>query len=617
MSNPSPVMTAAGVKPTSLRIRDLLDSRYPARVPRYQRGYAWTDENVIDLIEDLKRLLAKNPGEAGHFYGGMVAISVPDTSEPRGSYFEVVDGQQRLATFCLLLAELARKADRLQEAAKVAGENEDANKFGIYAKQIRNSYLYFERYDVEKGSEEPEPRLRLSKVDDPVFQALLMGDPPTTERESHQLLVDAVHTLRMELVDKAVDETSFASARQSLLRLQTAVLLDSFIIHIVGDSRASGYRLFAVLNDRGARLTVADLLRSHSLEMLDAYDQLREQAALLWDEILVIGGEDVDRFLGVYHASLVGARPKPQSLFDDVKKLLFREVPMSQAHAHAMYQELYALYESLQHYQDISSGTWPFAVQKGNTQSAVGDWDRSRLSRLVNTVRHDLADPLLLAARFHNDEAGFAELVHIIELFAFRYKNICGAHTAPASSAYYKECRRLRGLPRGSKLDWFELKNLLRVQLEKRASDDIFRSGLRNKLNYQNGSARPNIRELLSLLEDYRGWLKAGAQGSPKPSKLATFDLSEASIEHIHPQNPTVPDPAMADHVHRLGNLSYWSPADNSAAGNDDFLTKQPQYSASQVGLNRDLGKLPGWDLAALERREQELIDEACYLIRL
>jgi uncharacterized protein with ParB-like and HNH nuclease domain len=45
-------MTADSVKPTSLPLGVLLSQRYPAYVPRYQRGYAWEDEQVEDLIED-------------------------------------------------------------------------------------------------------------------------------------------------------------------------------------------------------------------------------------------------------------------------------------------------------------------------------------------------------------------------------------------------------------------------------------------------------------------------------------------------------------------------------------------------------------------------------------
>lgn len=616
MAGRTPAMNAASIKPTSLPIGELLDSRSPARVPRYQRAYAWTDENVTDLIEDVRRLFPFQKGEAGHFYGGMVAIAVPDASEARGLYYEIVDGQQRLATFCLLLAQLALEADRLREEAMQAGKLHEAKKFEIYAAQVRDSYLYYQKYDVEEGSQKPEPRVRLNLADDDVFQDLLQGKVPSVDagRQSHSLLVEAASLLRERLVE-AVDRSNLSTSRASLVRLQEAVLQDSFVIHIVGDSRASGYRLFAVLNDRGARLTVADLLRSHHLEMLDAYPKIRESAASLWDDLLLAGGDDVDRFLATYYTSIEGQRPKPQDLFDEVKELLFPKPARSAAAANAMLGTLKSAYNALLQYRDIRVGKWPFP-QRQSSKATLGDWDRLRLDRLINIVRHDLADPLLLAACSLGDEERFAELVHMLELFAFRYKNVCGGHTAPASSAYYKECKRIRGLSAGATVSWSTLRNDLRTQLQKRAADDIFASAIRSKLTYDNPSARLNIRELLSIVEDYSAWLGRGAKGTPKPDKLVTHDLSKASIEHIQPQNPQVTNRSLADHVHRLGNLSYWSPDDNSAAGNEDFVTKKSIYATSKVGLNRELSSLRRWDLAELEKREKELIKRACLVFR-
>jgi hypothetical protein len=52
--------------------------------------------------------------------------------------------------------------------------------------------------------------------------------------------------------------------------------------------------------------------------------------------------------------------------------------------------------------------------------------------------------PLLLATRARGNEVVFAYLTHLLEIFAFRYKNVCGAHATPASTAYYAQCLRIR-----------------------------------------------------------------------------------------------------------------------------------------------------------------------------
>ena len=45
---------------------------------------------------------------------------------------------------------------------------------------------------------------------------------------------------------------------------------------------------------------------------------------------------------------------------------------------------------------------------------------------------------------------------------------------------------------------------------------------------------------------------------------------------------------------------------------NNLFPVKRAAYATSDVNLNQDLAKLSTWDLAALEKREKELIAEAC-----
>jgi hypothetical protein len=611
MASATPVMLADHVKPTSLPVHDLLAHRYPARVPRYQRPYAWDDEHVSDLIEDLTKIMPTRTGTRGHFYGGMVAITVPLAGQAQTTAYEVVDGQQRLATFCLLLSRIALAAGRLRDEADQDGKKPEAGRFRVLAAEIRASYLYYQRFDVDKGQQQSEPRLRLSVVDDAHFQGLLEGNAPAASRDSHRLLDQAVKLLDENLVHLAVVPGDRAKSMKQLKRLRDAVLRDSFVIHIVGDTRANGYRLFAVLNDRGARLTVADLLRSHTLEMLDAHPKTLEQTALLWDDMLQEGGDEVDRFLQQYYASLEGKRVSPSDLFDKTRDLLFPgPPPAALAQADELRRAVAKMREHLGWFLRLRAGAWPFPA--GGKSNA---WERARLKRLVDTLKHELADPLLLAARAAGDEKKFAELVHVLELFAFRYKNVCNAHTSPASRAYYDECKRLRALPQGTSPNWAPFRAALRQLVEARAGDQLFAGNLGDRLRYDTGS-RANIRELLTVLEEYGAWTRAGATGKPKPDTTSVTDLNQVTLEHVYPQNPSPADPLVHPHRHRLGNLSFWSPADNGAADNDDFATKKPLYAASGVRLNQDLANHAAWDLPAIEQRERELIDEACMVFR-
>jgi hypothetical protein len=603
----TPSLSAANIKPTSLPINELLSSRYPAHVPRYQRAYAWDDDQVSDLIHDVEALLSEKPGTRGHFYGAMVAITKHDSAEPGSTVYEIVDGQQRLATFCLLLARIADRAQDIRTKALSAHKTAEAKKLLVLSERIRNSCLYYERYDVNNGIKSIEPRIRLSRVDDQFFQDLLADKSPVAIRESHRLLTAAFSVLSDELVEKHTSDIDIGTNRKSLQRLADAVLQDSFVIHIVSDTRSSGYRLFAVLNDRGARLTVGDLLRNHTLELLDGKASDFERAAELWDDVLATGAEAIDNFLITYYTSLTGKRTKRASMFDDLVKLLF---PPGESAAGVL-SRIANLKTELEMFNAIEKGKWPYDAP--DQSSKVKDWQRSRLQRLVATLRHELAMPLLLAARARGGEEVFAHLTHMVELFAFRYKNVCGAHATPASTAYYAECLRIRQHGLSSIGDLSTLRAALKKLIDSRASDTIFTNSIRDQLTYDAGSAaRSNIRHLLCTLEEYGEWLRKGATGTPVPSTTAVTDIAQATLEHIYPQHAPHRDPDLEKVVHRLGNLSYWGPGDNQAAANDPFSAKRTAYRASMIGLNQALASLATWDLKAFNERETELIKDAC-----
>jgi len=603
----TPTLSAANVKPTSLPINELLSSRYPARVPRYQRAYAWNDDQVSDLIHDIEALLPEKSGVRGHFYGGMVAITVHDSAEPGSTVYEIVDGQQRLATFCLLLARIADQAQHIKTQAISAHKTAEAKKLDVLAEGIRNNYLFYDRYDVNKGVKSVEPRIRLSRVDDDFFQDLIAGTLVSASRDSHRLLETASSLLAEELVAKHTSDPDIAKTRKALQRLADAVLQDSFVIHIVSDTRSSGYRLFAVLNDRGARLTVGDLLRNHTLELLDGKGGDLDRASELWDDVLAAGADAIDNFLITYYTSLTGKRTKRANMFDDFVKLLF---PAGVSSAKIL-SRVTNMGTELSMFNAIDKGNWPYDV--ADQSPKVDAWQRARLPRLVATLRHELARPLLLAARAHGDEVVFARLTHMLEIFAFRYKNVCGAHATPASTAYYAECLRIRNHGLNGVSDLTTLQAALRTLLAARASDTIFTNAIRDQLTYDaGGAARSNIRHLLCTLEEYGEWLRKGALGLPAPSTTSVTDIGKATLEHIYPQHSPTPDPDLEPLINRIGNLSYWGPVDNVAAGNDLFPQKKAAYAASVIALNRTIGALAGWDLNAFEDREKQLIADAC-----
>lgn len=75
-------------------IKNLLLKDYV--VPLYQRNYAWGEEEIYQLLQDIYESFKKSDGNGQYFIGSLVVLKRRDGS------FEVIDGQQRLTTISLI-----------------------------------------------------------------------------------------------------------------------------------------------------------------------------------------------------------------------------------------------------------------------------------------------------------------------------------------------------------------------------------------------------------------------------------------------------------------------------------------------------------------------------------
>lgn len=88
-------------------ISNFLSQQKQYCIPRYQRGYVWEEKQWSQLFNDLKINYIKGKSD-GHFIGSVVIFDQP------GSDFamaHIIDGQQRLTTFSILILAIMRYAD--------------------------------------------------------------------------------------------------------------------------------------------------------------------------------------------------------------------------------------------------------------------------------------------------------------------------------------------------------------------------------------------------------------------------------------------------------------------------------------------------------------------------
>lgn len=113
----------ANIDAREINLQQLLSRPNEAyKVPIYQRPYAWGEEQWRELLEDLSEI----EEDEQHFLGSIVVIPAPH--RPGINYFQIVDGQQRLSTFLIILSVI-RDLER--------GKGNDG-----FADHLDNTYLF-------------------------------------------------------------------------------------------------------------------------------------------------------------------------------------------------------------------------------------------------------------------------------------------------------------------------------------------------------------------------------------------------------------------------------------------------------------------------------------------
>ena len=87
----------------TLTISDLFDDENKCKyiIPIYQRNYAWGDDEISSLLQDIKNACEKNKEQDKNYYIGSLVVYRRDNGD-----FEVIDGQQRLTTLTLIMHHL-------------------------------------------------------------------------------------------------------------------------------------------------------------------------------------------------------------------------------------------------------------------------------------------------------------------------------------------------------------------------------------------------------------------------------------------------------------------------------------------------------------------------------
>ncbi len=111
----------------SINYLELIANGQTYRVPPYQRDYSWEEEQWEDLWDDIRALSDRR--EDRHYMGAIVLQAKSDRE------FQIIDGQQRLATLSVFALAVLDRLRRMAESGQEAQANQER------ATGLRNRFI--------------------------------------------------------------------------------------------------------------------------------------------------------------------------------------------------------------------------------------------------------------------------------------------------------------------------------------------------------------------------------------------------------------------------------------------------------------------------------------------
>lgn len=229
-----------------ITIEDYL--KYPKfYIPLFQREYVWGKEEIEEFWNDLIE-------ENVQFLGSFILKDENYNHDNKTGFLEIVDGQQRTVSILLLLKNISRNLNilagsRIEQFEKNA-ERQAEDIDGIISKRDRRDMTKVLNYKLELYSEEANQ----------AFAKILNGD--SVEGKEFKGLIEAQNKLNNLFADYLNKHETEEQKIDFLIDLKIRIL-DIKVIEVLVPTDEDAYLIFEAVNDRGADLGAADLLKNY------------------------------------------------------------------------------------------------------------------------------------------------------------------------------------------------------------------------------------------------------------------------------------------------------------------------------------------------------------------
>jgi hypothetical protein len=535
-----------------VRLRTILSNNQEAyAVPIYQRPYAWERDQWEDLLDDVTDLKDTET----HFLGSVVVV--PEGEHRLGvNRFQVVDGQQRLATLLIWLAAI-------RDSYAEAGKKELAD-------HISDNFLVAKEW---KGTAEVRvPKLELGKQDTDAFSRVLNGG---TRSYQHQIF---------GCYDFFKKETTAPEVWQKLLD-------NVYLVHINAFTHFNAFRLFETLNDRGLELSAADLIKNFLLMKVSNDDAIFTTVIADWNELYEkVANHEPVKFIRRYSMSLYKGKVPETRLYETIRSKYENES------AEAVKDFVTDLNSKASVYKKILDAN--FASRKIS--------EKLRELALIE-VAPSYTLLLRIIPSFEEgsiEEDKVVEILRMIETFHIRW-GVCGQSTAYLDQIYNDICMEL---PKHQPNEYDGLvQSTFSRELRGKADDTNFEH------NFTVRSFKPSedrTKYILWKLSKPTGETTLNlAEVQTEHIMPQTLDDAWKTILSIEAGNQL--EVMHQEYLNKIGNLTLIKGKWNESMSNGSFDQKKVHYVKSEFATTKELASRSHWGFKEIGERSGSLAKQA------
>ncbi len=554
-------------------------------IPSYQRGYAWQERQLKDFWNDLEHV--SKLGDKFHYMHSLTLRELENDFE--NSAFEIIDGQQRLATSLILLGLLAKTT-----------QNKDP-KYSLINLEPILSYKYYGLNEAFRAITEEKKDLEAFKTS---FYA--------------KNLIDAYTFFKEKISDTPIEalEKMFDALIKKML----------FSVVELNDNRIDPFSSFETINNRGKDLSTLELFKNRlhfvahkicdgkKLEKLQ--NEINDTYTRIYYDLRQFEDTHLESFLKHFVAYYYGEKG------DFKKRLLEMEFNAHKRYTdNTNFDDEYERIDDLLFYLSYSSKVWNFLHTLDDEELRIEITPKMRglleKMRCLNALSENAFLPLLLslltiqrAGKSANEQVYTTKelegLLEYLERFGFLIYGVAGKNTAK-NEWIELAFEALRAYRYGEENTAIEKLPTLEKSFFKgeHSGLELLEEYIHSKKNtekwYQWGKA------LNYLLYEY--------ELHHNPETTLNFDSSIESIEHILPQKPdqgySAKEKSWAKNphiVHALGNLLLIPKNANSSLSNKPFDEKRKQYLKGSYS-EKEVAKNASFGVAQIKERSEKLLD--------